>query len=205
VVLLDKKYYDKVIEPLQVVTINHLFARAVVEKRISGKIYVDNVNNPKTFYVVQDYGMSLLFGNWENFVFNNQFKDYALNINRIRENHEWMQTFPDNWNDTLFDLFGKDLVKSGKNAKETGTIELNTRVNFKFSCEKYANRRKIDVHNIEIIKTDSNIFKNMPGTVTPKYFWDNEKNFFENGIGFSLLFNKQLAATAFSSCKIDKT
>jgi len=110
-----------------------------------------------------------------------------------------MQVFPDGWNDTLINLFGNKLVKSAYNTKEAGIIELNTRVNFKFSHKKYLNREIRSIQNIEIVKTDKNIFENMPGTVVPKHFWDNVNDFLENGVGFSLLFNKRLAATAFSS------
>lgn len=202
-VLLDKEHYDKVLEPLRHVSINHLFASAVVEKRIAGNVYVDNLDNPKTFYVIESYGMSLLFGDWTNNSFNIAFLDYALNVKKIRDTYEWMQTFPDDWNDTLSELFGNKLVKSSENKKETDIIELNTRVNFKFSPKKYSEIKMKHIDNIEIVKTDANIFKNMPGTVTPKYFWDNENDFLKNGIGFSLLCNKQLAATAFSSCIID--
>lgn len=200
---LEKEHYEKVIEPLQNVSINHLFASAVVEKRIAGKIYVDNADNPKTFYVLESYGMSLLFGDWTNTKFNNAFKDYALNTNHVRDTYEWMQTFPDDWNNTLSDLFGEKLVKSEENATETGVVELNTRVNFKFSPEKYASREKKSIENIKIVKTDEKIFRDMPGTVTPKYFWDNENDFITHGAGFSLLYNGQLAATAFSSCVYD--
>jgi len=198
-VLLEKSHYDKVIVPLQSVCINNLFARSVVEHKVSGKIYVDNINNPKVFYVVHPYGMSLLFGDYSNSDFNNHFKEYGLNLNKIRTNYEWVQVFPDEWNDTLINLFGNNLVKSAYNTIEAGIIELNTRVNFKFSHEKYLNREIKNIQNIKIVKTDKNIFENMHGSVIPKYFWDNVNDFLENGIGFSLLFNKQLAATAFSS------
>jgi hypothetical protein len=88
---LDIDSFDKLINPLKQVTINNLFARSVVEKRISGKVYVDNIDNPETFYVVHPYGMSLLFGDSQNMDFNNRFLDYSLNINKIRNKHEWMQ------------------------------------------------------------------------------------------------------------------
>ena len=155
-ILLEKEHYYKVLKPLQGVSINHLFARAVVEKKISGKIYVDNLINPKTFYVIESYGMSLLFGDWTNTTFNNSFKDYALNTNHIRDNYEWMQTFPDNWNDMLSSLFGNILVESAENKKETGVIELNTRVNFKFCYEKYVNRKKKVIDNILEIGIETN-------------------------------------------------
>jgi len=198
-VLLNKEYYAKVTEPLKLVTFNNMFARSVIEQKVSGKVFVDNLDNPRTFYVLHSYGMSLLFGDWKNSEFNNQFIEYALNNNHIRDNYERMQVFPDEWNNTLSSLLGNRLVESANNTKETGIVELNTRVNFKFSIENYLNRGKKEVENTEIVKTDRNIFHNMRGAVVPKYFWDNEIDFLKNGIGFSLLYNKQLAATAFSS------
>ena len=67
---LDKSNYYKVTKPLKAVTFNKLFARAVIENRVSGSVYVDDVDNPSTFYVVHPYGMSLLFGEHKNEEFN---------------------------------------------------------------------------------------------------------------------------------------
>lgn len=201
--LLNKKEYYKLIEPLKLVSINTLMAKAVVEQKAPGKIFVDNTETPKTFYVLHSYGMSWLFGEYNNSEFNNLFKEYALNYNHIRDNYEWMQVFPDEWNNTLADLLGECLVKNTDNKRKTGIVELNTRVNFKFSYEKFSKRAKKIIENIEIIKTDADIFNNIPGTVVPKYYFHNEKDFIEHGVGFSLFYNKQLAATAFSSCIID--
>ena len=39
----------------------------------------------------------------------------------------------------------------------------------------------------------------MQGSVTPRYFWESEDDFIENGVGFSLFEQGALAATAFSS------
>ena len=198
-ILLDRKNFYKVIEPLQSVTINNLFARSVVENKVSGKIFVDNIDNPKTFYVIHPYGMTYLFGNWTNPVFNEQLKEYALNINHIRDNYEWMQVFPNEWNDTLTKLFGNKLVRSEDNTEETGMIELYTRVNFKFNYEKYFKREKPALLSVEIKRTDENVYDTMPGTVVPKYFWDSKEDFLRNGIGFSLFYNSELASTAYAS------
>lgn len=201
--LLSKFEYYRLIEPLKLVTINNLFARAVVEQKAPGKVFVDNLDNPKTFYVLHSYGMSLLFGDWNNFEFNNQFKKYALNYDHIRKNYERMQVFPDEWNNTLSNLLGNYLVKCDHNKEEPDVVELSTRINFKFSYEKYLNRIKRDIGNVEIMRTDANIFNNMPGAVVPKYYWHNNNDFLENGVGFSLLYKEQIAATAFSSWMID--
>ncbi len=137
--LLDKQNYDKLIEPLRKVAINHLFARSVIEKGISGSVFVDDLNNPKTFYIKHSYGMTLLFVNSDNEIFNRSFKEHALNAYNTRDSFEWMQAFPNNWDNVLSDLFGDKLLRSSENNTkiESGIIELNTRVNFKFNKDEY--------------------------------------------------------------------
>ena len=83
---LDKEKYSKVVDALSEVKINNLFARAVVENHVSGKVYVDDTDIPTTFYVVHPYGMSLLFGKHNNQEFNQALKVYALNKNHIQKN-----------------------------------------------------------------------------------------------------------------------
>jgi len=200
--LLEKEDYNKLTEPFKKVTINNLFARSVIEHKVAGKIFVDNLDNPKTYYVVHPYGMTLLFGNCNNEVFNNSFRDYSLNINQVRDKDEWMQAFPNNWDNVLNELFKNRLIKSAENNanKKTGVIELNTRVNFKFNHDKYLNFKKTNlVPEIKIVRTDKQIFRNMKGSVVPFYFWDNEDDFLKNGVGFSLFYNNKLASTAYSS------
>ena len=69
-IILDKSNYYKALESLQMVRINHLFADAVLQGHINGQVYVDQPENPSTFYVVHPYGMSLLFGDTTNEKFN---------------------------------------------------------------------------------------------------------------------------------------
>jgi len=200
--LLDKLHYDKLIEPLKQVAINHLFARSVIEKGISGSVFVDDLNNPKTFYIKHSYGMTLLFGNSDNEIFNRSFKEHALNVNNTRDSFEWMQAFPNDWDNVLSDLFGDKLLKSSENNTkiETGIIELNTRVNFKFNKDEYLKLKpKSESSGISIVRTDRQIFRDMKGSVIPFYFWESEDDFLENGIGFSLLYNGNLASTAYSA------
>lgn len=200
--LLDKSAYSKVINPLNKVNINSLFARSVVFHHVSGKIYVDDPDAPKTFYVIHPYGMSLLFGDCKNSKFNEEFRNYALNTNKSRSNFEWMQTFPREWDTVLNSLFYNCCVKSSENneGKETGIIEVNTRVNFRFNKKKYLDfRNKTNLSDYQIVRTDSKIFREMKGTVVPMYFWNNEVDFCTKGIGYSLYYHNQLASTAFSA------
>ena len=201
-VLLNKEDFNKVIEPLKNVTINNLFARSVIEKHVSGLVYVDNISNPKSFYVIHPYGMSLLFGDDDNMEFNADFHDYALNINQTRNKHEWMQAFPNKWDDVLNDLFKNSLIKSSDNLEciENNIVELNTRVNFKFNLDRYLIFKQNNIKkDLQIIRTNRKVFTEMRGSVVPSNFWDTAEDFCENGVGFSLFDNGILATTAFSS------
>lgn len=205
-VLLDKADYNKVIQPLKEVAINSLFARAVVEQTIAGKIYVDNPTHPETFYIVHPYGMTLLFGESNNKIFNEAFKNYALNKDNSRNNFEWMQAFPNNWDNVLSALFKDSLIKSVDNTEkiERGIIELNTRVNFKFNINKHLplSTQNVD-KDISIVRANGQMFRDMQGSVVPLYFWDSEEDFLNNGVAFALFYKDELASMSFSSYWFD--
>lgn len=202
--LLDKVHFSKLADRVNQIPFNNLFARAVIEHMVSGKVYVDNLLDIKAAYIVHPYGMTLLLGDSDNGAFNQQFKKYALNIDSKRNSFEWMQTYPESWDNKLKNLFGEQLIPSVKNVSkiESGIIELNTRVNFKFDKTSYlTNKGKNNEQNIEITETDRQMFRQMKGTVVPKYFWDSEDDFFNNGKAYSLLYKGELASMSFSSYK----
>ena len=201
-ILLDKSKYDKALKPVMAVTINNLFARSVVEKKINGSVYVDDTENPVIFYIIHPYGMSLLFGETENDEFNSKLIDHALNTFRVRNNYEWLQAFPESWNKKFSDLLGDNLIKSGDNPGnyKIDKIEENTRVNFKFNKRKYldSGSRNI-IKDYKILRTDKELFENMKGTVVPRNFWNDAESFFNQGVGFSLIYDNTLASTAYSA------
>jgi GNAT superfamily N-acetyltransferase len=201
-ILLEKENYDKLNEPLSKVKINNLFARFVAEKCVSGTVYVDNQDEPRTFYIVHPYGISLLFGDSSNKGFNYSLREYALNIQNVRHKYEWMQAYPDEWDTVLKELFQDFLVKSSENIahKENAIIELNTRINFKFNLARYLDFKKTNiVEGLKIVRMDKQLFHLMKGSVIPLYFWDSADDFCEKGIGFSLFHDNKLASTAYSA------
>lgn len=141
---LEKHNYHKASESLKKVTFNSLFARAVVEGHVSGKVYADSQNGPTTFYVIHPYGMTLLFGSTENESFNFAFKNHSLNKNGLRNTFEWMQAYSEDWDIKLNELYGSQLIKYSDNRDNTdsGIVELNTRVNFQFKTQKYFEVKK---------------------------------------------------------------
>jgi len=189
-------------EKIMEVQINNLFARSVIEKHVTGKIYVDNCDKPNTVYVIHPYGISLLFGDFKNVEFNNQFKSYALNIDGNRNKHEWLQTYPRDWDTVFQDLFGDLIIMASDNSdnRTTGVVEQYNRVNFRFNKDKYLQIEKRSVSDGDVIeKTDEMHFEQMPGSVIPLKFWDSAKDFVKNGMGFTLLHNGEIASTAYSA------
>jgi len=200
-ILLDENAYSTVSESLKKVTINNLFARTVVEKHLTGKIFVDDVNSLTVIHIVHPYGMSLLFGNPDNKNFNRQFREYAMNLDKSRNKYEWMQVFPDKWDDRLKELFGSDLIKhSEASENERNKVVLNGRVNFIFNRGAYfVFKQNLQKCNYKIVRTDIDAFNNMKGTVVPMYFWENVEQFCNHGVGFSLFYENKLASTAYSA------
>lgn len=200
--LLPKEKFNSILPALKQVAINHLFAQSVLERKVDGNVIVDDIENPTSFYVIHPYGMGLIFGDSGNASFNSSLREYALNTNRTRDKHEYVQAYPPSWNTVLERLFGDALIPLEKNDLkiERGIVELNTRVNFRFDKKIFqANKPSNVPDNVHIIRTDANAFKQMAGTVVPVYFWRNEQDFLENGVGFSLYYDGNLASTAYSA------
>lgn len=203
-ILLDKNNYDLAIRELKNVAINTLFARSVLLNHVPGSVYVNNIRHPDTFYIAHNYGMSLLYGNTDNNQFNSRLYDYMTNKNKIRTGNEWLQIYPEKWNNVLRDILGPVLAKE-KIEKESGTVPENkiveyTRVNFRFNVKKYRESKpEKEKSNYQIIRSDRSVFNEMPGTVIAKYFWNDADQFLNQGIGFSLKYNGEITSTAFTS------
>ncbi|MBA4853810.1 GNAT family N-acetyltransferase [Emticicia sp. BO119] len=201
-ILLNTDHYYKAEPYLKALPFNKLFAQAVIDKRVAGRVYADEKENPETFYIIHSYGMSLLMGNTTNEAFNTAFKAYALNTHDKRNNHEWVQIYPAEWEAVLKDLFQDKLIDSAVNIRQLtkGVVERNTRVNFRFNHEKYSGINQPDANSkIKIIQHTQQAYNQMTGSVVPRYFWDSADDFKQNGIAYCLYYEQQLAATAFSS------
>lgn len=203
--LLNCENYNLVIEPLKKVEFNHLFAQAVVEQKIPGRIYVDSYTSPSSFYIVHPYGMSLLFGNCKNEEFNLQLTKYLRNSENQRNQVEWMQVYPANWSSRLSVLLEAQQTQCSKDKgilskTDRSPIEEHTRVNFKFDSDKFgAFKAQNRSGQLEIFRTGEAEFNNMPGTVVPKFFWRDVTQFLNEGIGFTLRYNGELACTSFAA------
>ncbi len=205
-ILLDKSNYPKALAAMTEVKINSLFARAVLEEHVNGKVYVDNDEEPTSFYVTHPYGMSLLFGATTNQVFNSWLMAHALNLFQNRHRFEWLQAYPQKWNEQLATQWAEYLIRSEENADDNSTkIEVNTRVNFKFNDQKYHDfKNQLPQNEYPIVRTDTQLFKHMKGSVIPSRFWDSAADFANRAVAFSLLEGNVVACTAFSAFIINR-
>lgn len=203
-VLLQPEHYYILKRYLQNIDFNFLFAQAVIDHCVRGRIYVDVADDPKTFYVVHNYGMSLLGGDHTNAEFNAAFKKYVFNTDKKRTQVEWLQVFPEQWNTVMNALFSDSLIRSGKrtNVSDTVSVELNTRVNFTFNKKLFdeaKNQNNVLDHRIQLLENTKDVYEEMTGSVIPKAFWNSSDDFKQRGVAFGLYYDGKLASTAFSS------
>ncbi|WP_438490923.1 GNAT family N-acetyltransferase [Paenibacillus sp. IHBB 3054] len=205
---LESKDYFKVLPLLDHVNINTMFARAVLEQLVPGSVYVDAVHNPRAFYVVHSYGMSLLFGEAGNEAFTQGLHDYMTNLAGMRQSAEWLQSDPAaEWTpilDSILSIHNSSLINSGISSLENHSraIERNTRVNFCFNREAYMDAKaKLPRPDGIIMRTTKEQFLAQSGAVVPRFFWRDEEHFAAEGIGYTLVSDGEAAATSFASCR----
>lgn len=187
---LEPAQYDRILGPLGTLKMNTLFAESVLRQDVDGAVYVDRIEEPQVFYIAHAYGMSLLCGDMHQTDFNEALQKYWL-ASEERQQREWLQVYPDGWNDRIRALISQD----GK-----GNIQEHTRVNFRFDKARYSELR-ITEHKPGLVpvRTDKEMFEQAQGAVIPRYFWRNADQFLSEGIGFSLVLDGQVAATAFAA------
>jgi len=200
--------YEKVQKPLGEVPINTLFVQAVIRGDVPGTVNVDDVQTPRVFYIVHQYGMSLLFGDTDNRAFNEEFAHYLLNEAKTRNHHEWMQVYPSAWASRLESMLGDNLVKKSERADgdDPGKVVEFTRVNFEFDPGRY--REAVEKRarpGCEIVPTTPEMYEAIQGSVIPKDFWRDGDQFVEAGGGYTLICDGEPAATAFTAYRIGDT
>lgn len=211
---LDKQHYEKAIPIIRSAAINTLFALSVLEKKVEGKVFVDDEYSPTSYYVQHPYGMALLYGETNKEDFYQQLVSHMLNLEKARSGFEWLQVYPASLYSKIDNILGINLVKKNSNDLYKKTVAQDEddkvleyqRINFLFNKDKFATmeRKFIDKNrNYKVVITTETIFNQLEGSVVPKYFWNNYNDFMKQGIGYTLLENDQPVSTAFASFVID--
>ncbi len=206
-ILLSSDRYSAVDPFLRQVGINQLFARAVVEGHIAGKVWADRVDQPRSFLVSHPYGMSLLFGDPGQESLVQAVRDYMLNTSGQRQQVEWLQAWPAPWDQVLAHSLGHLLHKPSEPpvSAQHKTVELHTRVNFHFNQQLFQERRDLLAKRDAIlVRTDASLFDAMEGSVIPRFFWKNASEFELKGVGYSVVVDGLPVSTAYSAFMVDE-
>lgn len=209
--LVQVTQYEEILKKLKEIPFNTLFASAVLECKAPGSVFVDNINEPKTFYIAHYYGMSLLFGDTDNETFNTSLSDYMLNVSTHRLKQEWLQVYPEKWNEKLKEILNNKIIDCSTLEDTYSQTDLDilieksrkshvikwTRVNFKYK-ELTVNSELPAEYTLKLI--DPYIYDHIEGTVIPKYFWNSREQFLSDGIGYALMKGTDIVSIAFSSC-----
>jgi len=192
--VLSKEYYFRALDALADVSFNALFARAVLEGKANGCVYTNCSQSPCAFYVVHEYGMSLLFGQISDDFLNKQFWSYAINEDGSRIQKEWMQVHPVRHEVKLNHLL------SLAQENEPKTVKLHRRINFKFNnCSFMAQTLSELPSDISVAPISEKTFKEFGSLVAPRFFWSSFSQFESGAKGFELREGNLVVAVAFSA------
>ena len=120
---LNKNSYIKLMDYILDIPFNMLMARSVILDHVDGNIFVDDCDNPKSFYIVHPYGMTYLCGDSSNQSFITGLSEYFTGKLYMRKKDEWLQAYPRDW-DVVMNRFTGD-----------GIATLHDRLNFKFNVD----------------------------------------------------------------------
>jgi len=191
---LNESQYNLLLEPLAQVDFNTYFIRSIIAGHVEGKVFANSANDPKSFYAISKYGMSLLFGDPDNPHFNAGLLDYfASKSVKKRTKDEWLQAHPRAW-DFMLDA----LVDKGK-------AKRYSRINFTFDKSEFIkNNSLISYDDYLVIPTTAAMFNSIQGAVAPSAFWRNETLFLQESTSFTVVIDGQPASTAFASYRHDQ-
>ncbi|WP_374600046.1 GNAT family N-acetyltransferase [Niveibacterium sp.] len=187
---------------LRQVTINHLFARSVLECKIDGRVWVhrDASGAPALVWVAHPYGMSLLFGDAARA--SPAALQAMLRERAARAEDEWLQCSPPPLADALVAALG--LAPTPSNAAPEGDApQLFTRTNFRFDAARYAHARAGFCARHPIVEIDAALFERIDFSVAPRRFWRDAAQFQREGAGYCSIAGAQIAACAFASFVFD--
>lgn len=202
--ILPPHQYLLAIKELNKVSINHYFAKSVLMQNAAGIVYVDDMLQPKCFYIITNYGMSLIYGSQLTEVTSDFIVTHMQKNTLNTANAEWLQIFPLHWNETIKQKLGGKLIAADTNEQLTPSSRISkvvehTRVNFQFDQSLYKSRVENSL-NETFIALSSSQFDDIQGDVTPRHFWKNKALFDSKGKGICLMKNNEIASVAFSAC-----
>lgn len=172
------------------------FARAVLDGKVEGQIWMSDSFGDGAIHVVHPYGMSLVWGNHVDEAFDELIQ--RLRTGRYRLRDEWLQIDP-RWTDLpwLERLATPETPAQARPA-------VDARINFTFDPDRF--RSALDGVSTpdgwSIIRADAADFTR-PGSVVPAEFWRDAEQFLESGGGWRAEKSGRHGALAFTSFRFE--
>lgn len=200
--ILPSERYGTIHKEIERIPFNCLFARSVLEHHVTGRVFVDDREDPRAWYILHPYGLSLLYGDTDDDAFIGWLKGHMTNADGSRDHHEWLQVYPDTWNERVENLVGPRMVLPFNDLDMGNNIVRFSRANFEFDREgfqRYLGKGTKGLpEGYEMVDIDDHLFYRIEGLVIPRSFWDNAKDFLERGFGFCILRGKEIVSWSYT-------
>lgn len=198
--IMSKKDYLEILRKVQLIPFNTHFATAVLEEKIGGAVYADSLESPSSFYIVHEYGMSLLFGELSDDFLEKQFLPHAKAVNQLRRQKEMMQIYPTTKESKINELLHIYSPSNLVNDYAHNRFKYHRRINFCFNQESYCKR---DISNLasglSISSMSESTFESFGQSVAPRFFWKSFAQLEMFGKGFELVEEGKVIGVAFSA------
>lgn len=194
---------------------NVYFARAVLEGRNQGTVYVDETERPRAAYILHPCGMSLICGFPCAESFKDALVDHMLDTGRVRGSAELAQALPDAWHGTLSERLGPRLLgfadprRTGLDPAAVqrlgeGRVVEWRRLNYEFDRASFEAMAGAPLQEgLRLERAGGDVFGPWQGTVLPRFFWDNPGAFMRDGVAFAVYEGARPLCVAFSAWVFD--
>ena len=182
--------FAALLPPVRALPINHLFARAVLEQVVEGRVSVDRPGTPSLIHVVHPYGMTLLFGDAASL----DPRALAAHLAECRVGRvdRWMQVTPEPLARAVREAIGD-------------WATLHTRANFRFDRARFEAAEPLAPlpRGLVLRRMRPADFDRRDISVSPHMFWRDWAQFDAHGGGWAIDDRGALASFAFASFRFD--
>ncbi|UHA75151.1 GNAT family N-acetyltransferase [Paenibacillus sp. 481] len=174
--------------------------KAIVEGAHSGRIFVDNIENPRSGLIWQGNNDGFIFiGDSQNKTFNHDIKRYiddVISVQAKEQGVEWFECIGNHqsWYTTFHEIFSDKALKSWDQ-----NVYMISPSSFNSTAKQQDNEDEFIVEQVTKQFLENKEINNME-FVRSKImeFWESEATFFEQGIGFCMLHNHDVVSLCIS-------
>ena len=184
---------------LSAIRLNTQFVRAVLEGEVTGRVWVDQLPEPRVAHAMHPYGMSFIWGECDDERIPS-LADHVL-LGAYRKHDEWLQIAPSMshlpWNELLNAVPGNDGQAPGGQR-----VQRYERVNFQFEPERFFARNPEAPPlpaGWRLRPMTADEFDLPDVSVSPRAFWHNATQFLARGGGWCADINGEIGTIVFTS------